>query len=114
MIVKVPSNKCAIRDGVYKYISKQDNLKTVPVIRFDYKNAPKSKKDISERLEDMHNEVYSTCLYEFKLDEKEEQKICSCFTERFMKYVININSQENMEYSEDIFNKIIEECNNLH
>lgn len=114
MIVKVPSNKCAVRDGVYKYTNKQDILKTVPIIKFEYKDAPKSEKDILERLEDKHNRMYAACLYDSKARGKEDPKFCSCYAEQFMKYFIEINSQENAEYSSDTLNKMIKkECGNL-
>lgn len=111
LIVKVPSNKCAVRNGVYKYTNKQDTLKTVPVIKFEYKDAPKSEKDILERLEDKHNRMYAACLYDSKASGKEDAKFCSCYAEQFMKYFIEVNSQENAEYSNDTLNKMIKkEC----
>ncbi|MBR2141147.1 MAG: hypothetical protein IJ853_02225 [Rickettsiales bacterium] len=114
MIVKVPSNKCAVRDGVYKYTNKQDTLKTVPVIKFEYKDAPKSEKDILDRLEDKHNRIYAACLYDSKASGKEDPKFCSCCAEQFMKYFIEISSQENTEYSDDTLNKIIKkECGKI-
>ena len=38
MIVDAPKGKCAIHNGVYKYENTQGTEKTVPVIRFEYKN----------------------------------------------------------------------------
>lgn len=114
MIVKVPSNKCAVRDGVYKYTNKQDTLKTVPVIRFEYKNAPKSEKDILERLEEKHRRIYASCLYDSKTTGKEDPKFCSCYAEQFMKYFISVQSQKDTEYSDEVFNKTIKkECGKI-
>lgn len=114
MMVKVPSSKCAVRDGVYKYTNKQDTLKTVPVIKFEYKDAPKSENDILERLDDKHNRMYAACLYDSKASGKEDPKFCSCYAEQFMKYFMEINFQENAEYSNDILNKTVKkECGKL-
>ena len=33
--VKTPSGNCAVRDGVYKYISKHERSTTVPKVRFE-------------------------------------------------------------------------------
>lgn len=114
MMVKVPANKCAVMDGVYKYTNKQDTLKTVPIIKFEYKDAPKSEKDILERLDDKYDRMYAACLYDSKAIGKEDSKFCSCYAEQFMKYFIELSSQENMVYSDDILNeKIKKECGKL-
>ena len=114
MIVKLPSNKCAVREGVYKYMNKQDTLKTVPIIKFEYKDAPKSEKDILDRLEDKHNRMYAACLYDSKANGQEDIKFCTCYAKQFMKYFIDINSQKNAHYSSDVLNKIIKkECGKL-
>ena len=38
MIYEVPTDKCAIRSGVYKYETKNGDMKTVSQIVFEYKN----------------------------------------------------------------------------
>lgn len=108
MIVKVPSSKCAIREGVYKYTTKQDILKTVPVIKFEYKDAPKSDKDIVERIEDRKNWLYAACLHDFSVNNlAEDKKFCSCYAENFIEYAFELNSQENAEYSDEALTKKI-------
>ena len=114
MIVEVPSNKCAVQNGVYKYTNTQNTLKTVPVIKFEYQNAPETEEDILDRLEDKHNRMYEACLYDSKASGTVDPKFCSCYADQFMKYFINIHSNENTEYSNDEFNKIIKkECGKL-
>ena len=103
MIVKSPSNKCAVKDGVYK-----DTYKTVPVVRFEYKNNPKSEEEILERLEDLHNTIYTMCLFNSKSTKKENKEFCNCCAEEFIRYSTSITTQKDVEYSEEEFNKIIE------
>ncbi len=114
MVVKVPSDKCAVMDGVFQYTNKQKTLKTVPVIKFEYKDNPKTEEDVLKRLDDKHTRMYSACLYDSKANGKEDPTFCSCYAEQFMKYFIDINSQENAKYSNDELNKMIKkECGKL-
>lgn len=115
LTVKVPSNKCAVQDGVYKYTTKQDIMKTVPIIKFEYKDNAKSEQDVIERLENKYQRMRAACLYDYKASkEKVDEEFCSCYAKQFIKYFININSQENMEYSNETLNKIVKkECGKL-
>lgn len=54
MYVSAPKGKCATQDGVYKYISKNDIVKTVPVIRFEYEYKASSGEEFLKRI---HNEL---------------------------------------------------------
>lgn len=57
MYVSLPDNKCAVQDGTYKYETKNETIKTVPRIRWEYKYKPKNKDkalvQLEEYLEDL-------------------------------------------------------------
>lgn len=95
LIVKAPNKKCAIRDGVYRYTTKQEISKTVPVIRFDYKNEPKTEEEMTERLQDYYQDVYHVCLDDFESNkEKKDEKFCGCYADTFVSLLLDIYAGE--------------------
>ncbi len=48
MYVGLPDNKCAVQDGVYRYETRQEIIKTVPRIKWDYKYPVKKKNKRSK------------------------------------------------------------------
>lgn len=112
--VKIPSNKCAVQNGVYKYTNKQDILKTVPSIRFEFKDDPKTEEDIEERLYDKYQRMYNACISDFNAKElKNGPKFCDCYSTNFVKYIINAHASSK-EFSDDELNKIVtKECGKI-
>lgn len=82
MYVSVPKDKCAIQNGVYQYVTKNENLKTVPVIRFDYEFSPSSEEEYFERIyefvEDARYECKLVVVNNKKWNTKANLKKCDC------------------------------------
>lgn len=57
MYVSTPKDKCSVQNGVYRYETKNGNLKTVPIIHFEYEKSAASEEEtisrVNEKLEDL-------------------------------------------------------------
>ncbi|ACC99003.1 hypothetical protein Emin_1455 [Elusimicrobium minutum Pei191] len=97
--IKAPKGKCFAYDGVYKYISKDERGRTVPIVRLDYAYAPSSEKEALERVEDLRVHLYHECLDEANaefINEKETNtNKCKCFADLTVEKLINIASMDN-------------------
>lgn len=97
--IKVSKGKCFAYDGVYKYTSKDERDRTVPIIRLDYAYPPASEKEVLERLEDLRLKLYYECLdtsnAEFKKEKDNNVKKCECFANLAIEKIINTASSEN-------------------
>ena len=83
MIVDVPKDKCAVQNGVYKYQTNDDRNKTVPVIVFEYKYNPKTKEEMSQRLEEHLKDSHFYCIGQVQKDKtiKNKEELCQCVTQ---------------------------------
>lgn len=80
MIYEVPTDKCAVRKGVYKYEAKSGVMKTVSQIVFEYKNDSKSEEERLNRIHKAKEEIYSLCLQVFEDENvKKDEKYCECY-----------------------------------
>lgn len=114
MIVKSPKGKCAVRDGVYTYINREEIRKTVPVIRFEYKNPPKNEEEFHERAIEFEEVMYDACLSDYRAaDIKEDKKFCKCYAQEAKTALIKVHNGEGI-YDEDNFhNKLKKNCGKL-
>ena len=80
MIYEVPSDKCGVRKGVYKYENKEGTQKTVSQVVFEYKNDYKSETEHQNRINEAKENIYSLCMNSFKDEKLQEDKIyCMCY-----------------------------------
>ena len=114
MEVKIPSNKCATQNGVYKYTNKQDTLKTVPAIRFEFKDNPKTEDDIQERIYDKYKRMYNACVSDFNTAKhKDGEKFCECYATNFVTYLVDIEASSK-DFSKDELNKkVTKKCGKI-
>lgn len=114
MIVKSPKGKCAVRDGVYTYINREEIRKTVPVIRFEYKNPPKTEEEIHERVIEFEEIMNDNCLSDYRaMNETEDKKFCKCYAEEAKNALIERYTSEK-PFDGDEFNKNIKKkCGKL-
>ena len=88
MIVGLPNEKCAIQDGVYRYETKNESIKTVPVIRYDYEYAPKDDAEKDKRFNETMNDLRDGCKAYMAQDKKtnneKSMKKCDCFIDSFI------------------------------
>lgn len=61
MYVYTPKNKCAVQDGVYRYETKSGDLKTVPIIHFEYKQTATSEKEVISRVNEKFEDLRYMC-----------------------------------------------------
>lgn len=114
MIVKSPKDKCAVIDGVYRYESKDERIRTVPIIRFEYKNPPKSEEEFLERASEFKEIVNDECITTMKSQEnKEDKKFCSCYANELKEAMVKFHT-ENEKFNADLVNaKIRKKCGKL-
>lgn len=92
MIYEVPADKCAIRNGVFKYENKEGSIKTVSVIYFGYMNNPKTEEERQQRILESKKIILKSkirlveiCLNDF--EGKETQKdieFCECYADVYI------------------------------
>ena len=94
MKVSTPSGKCAVRDGVYKYESKDGRMRTIPVISFEYKNEPKSEEEFLERIGELREDIYDSCLVEINKESSKNRdkntKKCECVADTMIDRIIDM------------------------
>ena len=80
MIYEVPEEKCAVRNGVYKYETKGGMQKTVSQVIFLYKNDYQSEEEHQNRVSKAKENIYSLCINIYE-DEKlpKDEKYCICY-----------------------------------
>lgn len=61
MFVGLPENKCAVQDGVYSYETKNNSLKTVPRIRYEYEFAAETKEEALQRFDEKMDDLKNEC-----------------------------------------------------
>lgn len=85
MIYEVPSDKCAIRSGVYRYQAKDKNIKTVSQVMFTYKNYPKTEEEHQRRVYEAKEVIYDICMESYKENKlKTDEKYCRCYSNSFL------------------------------
>ena len=107
MIVKVPDNQCPIQQGVYKYETKNNSMKTVPTIMFSYNKMPQTQDEAEEFLSFFAKNIYDNCM----IDVKDKSK-CACFSDELMnKFMENLENDnlDNVEYP-DLMKDIAKIC----
>ena len=84
MVYEVPTDKCAVRSGVYKYENKQGDMKTVSQVVFQYKNNPSTEEEQQYRFDEAKETLYHLCMRDFE-DNKQtkDEKYCICFGENY-------------------------------
>lgn len=84
MIYSVPTDKCAVRSGVYKYENKQGDMKTVSQVIFQYKNNPSTEEEQKYRTDKAKEDLYHICMRDLE-DNKQtkDEKYCICFGEKY-------------------------------
>ena len=116
MIVNVPSDKCAVQDGVYKYQTKDERIKTVPIVDFDYKYEASSEEEVQERIQEkidtmrlrMENECQNI------IENKEDRKKCSCFSDVLLEELVSAREKnDNFKGKEQVIKNIEKKCGKL-
>ena len=82
MTVSLPKQKCAVQDGVYKYETKNNSLKTVPIIRYQYEFSPRSEEEAMQRFYEKMDEMKDDCKMSLTKNKKHNtdanKKKCDC------------------------------------
>lgn len=92
MFVTIPKKKCAVQNGVYRYETKYDgSIKTVPLVKYDYEFAPKTKEELIQRLYENADEMKSGCKIIVGSNKKNNTttnlKKCDCLVDFFVQEV---------------------------
>lgn len=105
--VRAPKDQCIVIRGTYKYTTKQDFEKTVPVIDFEYMYPPKDINEVQKRLEEFTEVMKKECLLDANKEKHslQEKKIkqCDCYVDLMRTQFNEVLS--NGEYDEEQFRK---------
>ena len=120
MYVTLPKDKCAIQDGVYRYETQNNVIKTVPIIYFGYKFEPESEEEFKRRAEEFINNINYICKMDLsgsKNKTQENIKKCDCVTEYFSTTFKNASKGEinieNFQDSDALLNEITKKCGDI-
>ena len=115
MKVKASNDKCAVVDGVYRYESKDERIRTVPIIKFEYKNYPKNEDEVKQRLSEIHDRIYDKCIIAYKKNNKKDngEKTCSCFTDTIIETVLTNYEDSKEQDINDVMSNIEKKCGKL-
>lgn len=120
MYVRLPKDKCATQDGVYKYETKNGNIKTVPRLRWDYEYEATTDEEEERRFYESVDELNAYCKEEMSNNKKTNNaanfKQCDCatnvFAEELMEIKRNGNKEdyENQNFENNLKKKIEKKC----
>jgi hypothetical protein len=119
MFVTVPAKKCAIQDGVYRYETKNNSLKTVPRIKYDYEFAPETEEELMQRLDEKMDELKNECKIMVGSNKKNNTatnlKKCDCGVDFLAQELIANNGDIKTKYTDgEALKKAIEKkCGKL-
>ena len=113
-IVNVPSDKCAIQKDVFQYETKDNRIKTVPVIDFDYMYKSNSDEENERRFQEWLNiskfRMYNACIKDLKTSDKEK---CACFADAFVDNLIKVELTTYKKERSGIIKKIEKTCGTI-
>lgn len=119
MFVTVPAKKCAIQDGVYRYETKNNSLKTVPRIKYDYEFAPETDEELNQRLDEKMDELKKECKTMVGSNKKSNTvanlKRCDCGVDFLAQELIANNGDIETKYKdgEDLKKAVEKKCGKL-
>lgn len=119
MLVAVPAKKCAIQDGVYRYETKNNFLKTVPRIRYDYEFAAETEEEFMQRFDEKVDELKNECKIMVRSNKKNNSatnlKKCDCGVDFLAQELIDNNGDIETKYADgEALKKAIEKkCGKL-
>lgn len=114
--IKAPKGKCIVFNDTYQYENKDGDIKTVPIVSFEYEYAPATAAEFEERLIETKLEIYDFCLEEtnktFKKTTEDNKKKCSCFSESVIEQLWTIMSENPDAKIDTMGTKILQEAEN--
>lgn len=108
-----PQGKCFVFNDVYKYTSKNDRSRTVPIASFAYKYSPKSEDELIERMMEGRDKLYDACIEEFKSTKNakgDAQTKCKCLADTIVIKVTSAKASNEDISEQDVNKEIIKEC----
>ena len=109
MYVSVPSNKCAVQDGVFKYETKNKTYKTVPVVAFEYEFEASSEDEKIERFRNDMEDGRFECKLSVINNKKQKTKYnidkCDCMIDFITNEILNIKDKDFSEAEKDTITK---------
>ncbi len=114
MMFNIPSSKCAVQDGVYKYETQKKVIKTVPRITYEYKYATNSEEELEKRIDEKIEDIRYECklfLTETpKYNTEENRKKCDCSID----YLITNLSYEKIDlFNQEVKKSMEKKCGKL-
>lgn len=108
-----PKGKCFVFNDVYKYTSKDERNRTVPIADFAYQYSPKSDEELAERMVESRDKLYDICIEEFestKSAKGESQTKCKCLADTMVIKIASIKASGDDMSEQDLNKKIVQEC----
>ena len=120
MYILAPDNKCPVQDGVYRYTTKNDIKKTVPIIYFEDKILDSDDKiSTIDKYNDYDLEAFeNSCISSLDNKTAENIKVCKCMANFLKNDLLNITLKELYEIDEEsvgeyIFTKMQNKCGTI-
>lgn len=108
-----PKDQCFVIKGTYKYVTKNDSDRTVPVVGFDYKYPPSSMEELFERMELELVQVNHRCVGESANDSElikvDHKKLCDCYVDSLRSFIKDSIEREEKFNTEESIDLLIEQ-----
>lgn len=103
--VSAPNGKCIVFNETYKYETKDNSIKTVPVIDFEYEYLATNEEETVNRILATHTDIKKSCVLEMNKEFKDlmlsvKEERCECLADEIMKILFE-NAENNKELKLD-------------
>lgn len=110
MYISVPKDKCSVQNGVYRYEAKNGNLKTVPIIHFEYEKSATSEEEAISRVDEKLEDLRYMCKISAANDEdieniQEVLEKCDCVVDTGKEEFLQAVKGNNRNIDKDEFEK---------
>lgn len=99
--IKPKEDMCFSIEGTYRYKTKGENMKTVPILGFQYKYPPKDNEEIEMRINDLKKSCIFQMTNKHKVDISKGEKMCNCYIDFFKDIAIKASRNDDINLDHD-------------
>lgn len=101
LIIQFPKDRCPIQTNVYRYVSNDSYMNTVPVIRLGYKNEAKTETELQQQLDGIYNDLFYMCQDKHRLHrQKKNYQFCQCYAKTMVETFVDAKLE--IQFADDM------------
>lgn len=117
MLFSLPSEKCAVQDGTYKYETKDKRIKTVPRITYEYAYSTDSEEEkmkrFYEHMDDLRYECKLSLTGNKKNNTSANRKKCDCSVDFLIEDILAMKEKGTYSSGNDSQKQMEKKCGRL-